>query len=93
MDLYAKMFIGESIFTRCYRYLIISDINECVTLLNPCKNGGTCIDTVGSYECICPDQWSGVNCDNGGFMPIDQIVAEKNAQDELSLYQTTKFWT
>ena len=40
-----------------------SDKNEC--LMNPCKNGGTCVDKPGTYECLCPEQWGGSNCDNG----------------------------
>ena len=28
----------------------------------PCKNGGTCRDGWGSYECTCTDEWSGKNC-------------------------------
>ena len=28
----------------------------------PCQNGGTCSGRPGSYECSCPDTWTGVNC-------------------------------
>ena len=28
----------------------------------PCKNGGTCLNGWGSYECICTSQWTGKNC-------------------------------
>ena len=30
--------------------------------LRPCQNGGTCSGRPGSYECSCPDTWTGVNC-------------------------------
>ena len=43
--------------------LPISDIDECVS--SPCQNGGTCIDDVNSYTCLCAPGYSGVNC-NGG---------------------------
>lgn len=33
-------------------------------LSNPCKNGGTCLNGWGSYQCICDKQWTGKNCGN-----------------------------
>lgn len=38
-----------------------TDINDCES--NPCKNGGTCIDGVNSYKCICSDGWEGAFCE------------------------------
>ncbi|XP_067419564.1 fibulin-7-like [Emydura macquarii macquarii] len=35
-------------------------INDCVS--NPCANGGTCVDAVQSYTCLCPSGWAGYNC-------------------------------
>lgn len=29
-----------------------TDVDECCS--NPCKNGGRCIDLIGSYQCACP---------------------------------------
>nr|XP_012559035.1 neurogenic locus notch homolog protein 2 isoform X1 [Hydra vulgaris] len=29
---------------------------------NPCLNGGTCKDYLGSYDCICPLGWTGEHC-------------------------------
>ena len=40
------------------------DVNEC-TVYKPCKNGGTCVNTVGGYNCQCPDNYKGKNCDEG----------------------------
>uniref|UniRef100_A0A8C9SXT2 Delta-like protein n=1 Tax=Scleropages formosus TaxID=113540 RepID=A0A8C9SXT2_SCLFO len=37
------------------------DINDCES--NPCRNGGTCIDRVSVYQCICSDGWEGVHCE------------------------------
>lgn len=42
-------------------FLFLSDINDCES--NPCKNGGTCIDGVNSYKCICSDGWEGAYCE------------------------------
>ena len=31
--------------------------------LNPCRNGGTCVNTYNSYFCQCPDTWQGDTCE------------------------------
>ena len=41
----------------------ITDIYECAS--SPCQNGGTCIDDVNSYTCLCAPGYSGVNCHGG----------------------------
>ena len=45
-------------------YLLLSDVNECLEF-DICKNGGTCINTQGSYVCNCPLEWTGKHCENG----------------------------
>ena len=40
------------------------DVDECTTA-SPCNNGGTCNNTLGSYECMCTPQWNGTNCGEG----------------------------
>ncbi|KAG9344276.1 hypothetical protein JZ751_010945 [Albula glossodonta] len=37
------------------------DINDCES--SPCQNGGTCIDRVSMYQCICADGWEGARCE------------------------------
>ncbi|MEQ2222451.1 hypothetical protein ILYODFUR_026583 [Ilyodon furcidens] len=29
---------------------------------NPCQNGGTCLNLLNSYYCLCPSNWAGPNC-------------------------------
>ncbi|XP_047455679.1 cubilin [Mugil cephalus] len=29
---------------------------------NPCHNGGTCLNLLNSYHCVCPSAWTGTNC-------------------------------
>ncbi|KAL3873053.1 hypothetical protein ACJMK2_036214 [Sinanodonta woodiana] len=41
-------------------YLLILDINECVS--EPCLYGGTCIDRVNGYQCVCPAGRQGTHC-------------------------------
>lgn len=43
-----------------------TDVDEC-SLYAPCKNGGTCVDSPGSYACRCPVGWTGDNCTVGKY--------------------------
>lgn len=38
----------------------ISDIDDCA--INPCRNGGTCIDKVHGFKCHCADGYMGDKC-------------------------------
>uniref|UniRef100_A0A8D0U111 Delta-like protein n=1 Tax=Sus scrofa TaxID=9823 RepID=A0A8D0U111_PIG len=38
-------------------------IDECAS--SPCAAGGTCVDQVDGFECICPEQWVGATCQLG----------------------------
>uniref|UniRef100_A0A3B5L191 Cubilin n=1 Tax=Xiphophorus couchianus TaxID=32473 RepID=A0A3B5L191_9TELE len=29
---------------------------------NPCQNGGTCLNLLNSYHCLCPSNWAGADC-------------------------------
>jgi cubilin len=37
--------------------------NECETA-NPCRNGGTCVDTYRGFFCQCADNWQGRTCED-----------------------------
>ena len=45
--------------------LLFSDIGECMAGSDSCMNGATCINTVGSYTCLCDVGWTGNVCDIG----------------------------
>jgi len=36
------------------------DVNDCAN--EPCQNGGTCIDGIDSFHCVCPKGWEGTLC-------------------------------
>ena len=39
------------------------DVDECLT--SPCKNGATCVNNDGGYQCQCGAGWTGDQCDKG----------------------------
>merc|ERR1712212_173381 len=44
-------------------FILNTDINECDS--DPCRNGGTCTNTQGSYFCRCQEGWTGNYCNQG----------------------------
>ena len=44
----------------CFIFVFTADIDDCVD--QPCQNGGTCMDEVNDYNCICADGYTGKNC-------------------------------
>lgn len=49
----------------------LEDINECLLEIEPCKNGGLCINTIGSYYCQCNEYYQGTDCS----IPIDPCLS------------------
>lgn len=39
------------------------DIDECSSLFEACKNGARCVNTLGSYKCLCLPEFTGANCE------------------------------
>ncbi|CAF3399711.1 unnamed protein product [Rotaria socialis] len=49
----------------------VTDIDECLLENEPCKNGGLCINTIGSYHCECYEHYQGSDCS----IPIDSCTS------------------
>lgn len=50
---------------RCLQPLAIpADIDDCLS--SPCQNGGTCIDEVNAFVCLCLPSYGGSRCEKGG---------------------------
>ena len=50
--------------------IITSDRDECATYNtfgNLCRNGGSCVNEVGTYRCLCTSGWTGNFCTNGKY--------------------------
>lgn len=44
---------------------ISTDKNECVEMVDVCKNGASCLDFAGGYNCTCLPGFKGEHCDIG----------------------------
>ena len=71
----------------CATLPYVSDVNEC--LMFPCQNGATCNNLEGSYECVCAEGWTGVNCQIGKSLSFLKTYSFSLKVVSLSVYFMT----
>ncbi|KAG2462125.1 SNED1 protein, partial [Polypterus senegalus] len=59
-----------------------SDIKECEN--SPCMNGGTCIEGVGNFTCLCEPGYTGLMCETELFAPA-ALQVKKLEEDEVEV--------
>lgn len=62
-------------------FLLPQDINECLS--EPCKNGGTCENQVGSYLCHCTQGFKGQNCEISAVAIQGTAFFKKNINNNM----------
>ena len=51
--------------THVVHLVAFSGVDNCQGLVNICQNGGICVTTAVSYRCLCPEGYTGLNCQSG----------------------------
>ena len=61
------------------------DVDECLT--SPCKNGATCVNNDGGYQCQCSAGWTGDQCDKGTLRWLNTVLAVSEYRSFAKLWQ------
>lgn len=59
---------GHSLAYTNFPSLLSLDVDECSS--DPCLNGGSCVDLVGNYSCICVEPFEGPQCETGSCIIV-----------------------
>ncbi|ROT64375.1 hypothetical protein C7M84_017680 [Penaeus vannamei] len=57
--------LGFEVFLR---FFPVFHVNDCES--SPCANGGTCVDLVSGFQCVCDQGWEGPTCDRASLFLI-----------------------
>lgn len=61
--------------TRLLLLFFITDVDDCQS--EPCENGGTCIDKIDSFLCLCLPSYGGDTCEKGESENAAHILIDK----------------
>ena len=71
-----------------FLFVFTADIDDCA--VQPCLNGGTCIDAVNDYTCNCAVGYTGKNCSVGknsmAMSKVDKQGTHMSEERFLFLY-------
>ena len=69
--------------------IFFSDVDDCQS--DPCENGGTCIDKIDSFVCLCLPSYEGEMCEKGERSKWRQRQRENNSHIQVNNRQIS-FW-
>ena len=75
-NLWNKLIIG----------LFDADVNECNTGEFNCGTGKVCVNTLGSYTCVCPKGTTGPECTISKWQELIEPRARPRVNGEFNLY-------
>lgn len=68
-----------------FNIFFCKDANEC-QLIGVCENGGSCLNTNGSYACRCMEGWQGQHCEHGLYTSILNISKSSYLNELFLIY-------
>ena len=71
-------------------------MDECAS--QPCQSGGRCLNSLSMYNCLCPEQFTGINCERREYFvfleeALNYIPKRKQSTGELQSIHVYQFLT
>ncbi|KAJ8038778.1 IgGFc-binding protein [Holothuria leucospilota] len=77
----------------CNNGTLIGNLSACILIdqctSDPCKNGGTCQNEVGSFTCFCSPPWTGATCETN----VDECVGVNDCHQNATCVDTEGSYT
>ena len=62
-------------------FIYSSAIDHCYD--DPCLNNGSCINSPNGYNCTCPSEFTGVNCEGKNYYYYFFVLTSEFDQNEI----------